>query len=481
MKAQFTFLSGARAGQVAIFSQPYVGLGRHPQNELQFDPDEDLDVSARHAAVSREGDLYVLRDLGSTNGTYVNGKRLTSDHVLATKDVIRFGVNGPQLEFTAIGEPRRAAGPAAAAKGTVVFGEKADPPPAPPKLGPEALKTPRRTPGPGTQTRIQAAVAAETHKQRRTTFALLGLLVLVSAAYVWQSRVASQAIQRQREVLLGQVDSLVSQIGSLAAGSEGLKSALDSARGDAERLRGQLRAAPNDERTINELRRRLNLAIEQQKMLAGAATLDATGIAERNRDAIALVFVQHEDGRIFTGTAFVVRSDPLGGYLVTNKHVVTDSATGRPAPRIGVVLEGTPQNFRGDVAALHPGADVALIRVSVHRGFPTAVALGDSTPLPTMGQPTATIGFPMGLDLKGSEDWRTIGVASTLSLGTVSRTLPDLLQLDSYGAQGSSGSPVFDRQGRVIGVLFGGQPGSNGRIIYAVPVRAVHQLLAASP
>ncbi len=78
MKAQFTFLSGPRTGQVAIFSQPYVGLGRHPQNELQFDPDEDLDVSARHAGVTREGDLYVLRDLGSTNGTYVNNRRLTA-------------------------------------------------------------------------------------------------------------------------------------------------------------------------------------------------------------------------------------------------------------------------------------------------------------------------------------------------------------------------------------------------------------------
>ena len=36
-------------------------------------------------------------------------------------------------------------------------------------------------------------------------------------------------------------------------------------------------------------------------------------------------------------------------------------------------------------------------------------------------------------------------------------------------AQGSSGSAVFDKRGFVIGVLFGGAAGSNGRIIYAVP------------
>ena len=484
MKAQFTFLSGPRAGQVAIFSQPYVGLGRHPQNELQFDPDEDLDVSARHAGVTREGDLYVLRDLGSTNGTYVNNKRLATQHVLATKDVIRLGPKGPELEFTAIGgAPRQAMPPTAGgapAQGTAVYGSQAELPPLPPKP-PSVAPRMRPTPGPGTQTKIQAAVAAETRKHRRTTWVLVALLVVLAGAYVWQSRVASEALAAQRALLVAQVDSLMAQMTDLSSRSEGLRTALDSARGDARLLRQQLAAAPDDEKTIAELRQRLESAVQQQRTLAGAATLDATGIANRNRDAIAMIFVQYADGRVFTGTGFVVKTDPLGGYLVTNKHVVTDSATGQNAVRLGVVPEGSDQNFKGDIVAVHPTADVALIRVSVHRGFPGAVTLADSLPLPSMGAPTATIGFPMGLDLQGGQDWKTVGVAATLSLGTVSRVLPDLLQLDSYGAQGSSGSPIFDRQGRVIGVLYGGQPGSNGRIIYAVPVRAVHQLLAASP
>jgi S1-C subfamily serine protease len=57
----------------------------------------------------------------------------------------------------------------------------------------------------------------------------------------------------------------------------------------------------------------------------------------------------------------------------------------------------------------------------------------------------------------------------TLGIGTVSKSLPDTLQFDAYAAQGSSGSPVFDSHGLVIGVLFGGQAESNGRIVYAVP------------
>src|SRR5262245_66634790 len=120
MKAKFTVLSGARAGQTSVFSQAYICIGRHPQCELQFDPDKDLDVSSRHAAVALDGLMYVLRDLGSTNGTFVNGQRLTTDHVLATKDVVRFGQQGPEVEFAAIGATHPALAASAPARGTVL-------------------------------------------------------------------------------------------------------------------------------------------------------------------------------------------------------------------------------------------------------------------------------------------------------------------------------------------------------------------------
>jgi len=45
--AQFTFLSGARVGQVETFRKAYIGLGRHPLSDVRFDVDRDLDVSSR--------------------------------------------------------------------------------------------------------------------------------------------------------------------------------------------------------------------------------------------------------------------------------------------------------------------------------------------------------------------------------------------------------------------------------------------------
>ncbi len=484
MKAQFTFLSGARTGQTDIFSQAHIGIGRHPQSELRFDAEKDLDVSSRHASVTLVGDFYVLRDLGSTNGTMVNGKRLTGDHVLATGDVVRFGANGPQVEFTAIGAAPTppAAAPATAPappkpEGTVVFGQAPPPlPPPPPKLTPEQMRTPRRTPGPGTQTRVRMEVKRQTRTLRNTALGLFGLLVALSGLYLWQVRQTGEALATQRRLLLGQVDSLMQEIRSLSEGSVGLRTALDSAEAEANRLRQLLAQAPNDASQIAELRNRLEAALKQQRTLAGAATMDARGIAAANRDAIALVFVEFPSGKVVTGTAFAVQSDPTGGLLLTNKHVVVDT-NGALASRIGIVFEGSRQNFRADILRVSGDADLALLRASVHRGFPVVKGLADTTRAVEVGEPAAILGFPLGLDLEGGSDWAQRGVAATLSLGTVSRIQPGLLQLDGYGAQGSSGSPILNRDGYVIGILYGGQPGTNGRVLYSVPVRFARTLL----
>lgn len=481
MKAKFTFLSGARAGQTSIFSQAHIGIGRHPQCELQFDAEKDLDVSSRHAQVILNGSLYVLRDLGSTNGTFVNGKRLGGEHVLATKDVIRFGIKGPELEFGAIMDQRLSPVPLAGPAGTVVFGmAEPAPAPAPPVLTPDQMKQPRRTPGPGTQTRVKLAVRKETKGLRRTALILFGLLVLMSGAYLWQAANSSRRLAEQRALLLAQSDSLVQRIETLSAGGAAMEVELDSARKAAASLQVQLQAGPTDAGVIAELRKRLDAAMRQQRNLAGAATLDATRMAADNRDAVALVFVEFANKSVYTGTAFAVQSDPNGGLLVTNKHVVVDSTDGAIAVRIGVVFNGSAQNFRADVVRVHPDADLALLRVSVHRGFPTVRTLAPKDRSGGLGEPVGIMGFPLGLDLVHGKDWASMGAAATLSLGTVSRVLPDLLQLDSYGAQGSSGSPVFDRKGDVLGVVYGGQKGSNGRILYAVPVRFVHEVMSGN-
>lgn len=64
-----------------------VTVGRLADNSLQID---DASVSSRHAEIYLEGDKYHLHDLGSTNGTFVNGEQIT-DAILKHGDEVRFG------------------------------------------------------------------------------------------------------------------------------------------------------------------------------------------------------------------------------------------------------------------------------------------------------------------------------------------------------------------------------------------------------
>ncbi|MGE3544811.1 MAG: FHA domain-containing protein, partial [Kofleriaceae bacterium] len=75
-------------GKSAIELQQQQGLGRHPKNMIQL---LDTIVSKEHVIIERQGPLMVLRDLGSMNGTYINGERVTGIRPLRHGDEIRMG------------------------------------------------------------------------------------------------------------------------------------------------------------------------------------------------------------------------------------------------------------------------------------------------------------------------------------------------------------------------------------------------------
>lgn len=68
---------------------PYpLRIGRDPGNGLRLSHDT---VSRLHAELSRQDNLWILRDLGSTNGTTVNGRRVTGSVVVHDGDMVGFG------------------------------------------------------------------------------------------------------------------------------------------------------------------------------------------------------------------------------------------------------------------------------------------------------------------------------------------------------------------------------------------------------
>ena len=120
-------------------------------------------------------------------------------------------------------------------------------------------------------------------------------------------------------------------------------------------------------------------------------------------------------------------------------------------------------------------ADLALIKVDIRGGTP-AVSLNSRADTLRQGDPIALIGYPLGTDLPMSGEY----ARTSFWAGSVSKVLDDVIQVDGYGAQGASGSPIFDRNGEVVGILYGGQEGSGGRIVYAAPAGAALELMESA-
>lgn len=80
-------LDGDRAGDVVAIGDRALRVGRKPDNDLVL---ADEKTSGAHAEIVSEGDRFLLRDLGSTNGTFLDGKRVT-ELVLSAGDVVTFG------------------------------------------------------------------------------------------------------------------------------------------------------------------------------------------------------------------------------------------------------------------------------------------------------------------------------------------------------------------------------------------------------
>jgi len=74
---------GANAGQIHQVAKPRVVLGRGAECDLQL---QDSEVSRRHAMLEIHGDEALVSDLGSTNGTYVDGVRIKSATIAGNQE-----------------------------------------------------------------------------------------------------------------------------------------------------------------------------------------------------------------------------------------------------------------------------------------------------------------------------------------------------------------------------------------------------------
>lgn len=460
MAIELRITGGARAGLTQTFEKSVISIGRHPMSDLHFDTKKDLDVSTRHAEIRAVDGRYSVVDHQSTNGTFVNGERVAprGSRELRTGDVIMFGTGGPTVDVQIQGQRAASTGATRVSSAT----EAATRP---------SASIPAFVPVPGApvtahQRPTTERIAIAVHEQTRGLRIAVGTAVVVlgglAVGLYWMGHREAAARDSEIAMLLAKNDT--------------------TSRAFQARLAGM-----NDTALTNSLQRRNDSLIKVTREARGSkASADAqirlqqdndirqkfsrmnfTAVRAANDQAIVLIVSNLQQGLEATGFSVTA-----AGLIVTNRHVVFDS-TGQ-ATRISVKFANTTRWLPAHIVKTAEGEknDLALIQVDDAATYPKVRAIAASVDTP-VGGAIATLGFPDGTDSPMDGP----AANTVLTLGTVSKLVPDVLQIDSYATHGSSGSPVFDEHGHVIGVIWGGLTESEGRIVYAVPADHLNALL----
>lgn len=460
MKLRLRIRTGGLAGRGFEFPGGTVRVGRRPGLELSFDPERDPGVSGIHAELVEAAGEWVVRDLASRNGTFLNGipvvAGLEGGATLRDGDRITFGAGGPEVEVALAGN---------------------------------------------TLSRIRAEAGRQTRFLRLTVI-LLGLgLGGALITFVALHQVRESGFQQERARLLAETEEALAEIAVLSAARERereevvsrdaagspdprapgdpasglnmelatLTEALRRSEAELQEIREALRRAPEsgssgrvEEEGTEGLRRQLQAATAALRRQQLAGSLDLETVQRGNRQAVALVFVEAMSGEVVTGTAFAVRPD---GTLLTVRHLVRPEAENALPRRIAVQFSDSDQVWPARLLAVSEEVDLAALRVENIAGA-VPVIRGINTRPDTLGGGVAvgSLGFPLG----GSAEAGS-GVARPLvTAGVLGALRPTELEVFGYGDVGASGSPVFDGAGEVVGILFGGRTEGLEQILLAV-------------
>jgi len=418
VKVVVEIVAGARAGQRLEFDDPQVvRFGRHPTCEVAFDAVADRDASSRHAELRREGAGYVLADLGSANGTRLAGVTVNGRAAMTPGAEIEFGAGGPRCRVIYDG----------GAAHTV-----------PPTMMKPGSLAPAQTGGKVGQRTVAMMIDQALHRVRRGSRRLqliviaLGvslIAVIATAAIAWRLRPPADVALRREMVKV-----------------------MDEQRAASAQERAAL------QNKLDELQARLARA----KGPGGG-----TEIARANHDAIFLVTVKTSTGEEGFCTAFAAASD----RLITNAHCVAAAEdlrrrggtifvvqNGHPDVRLPVERMKRIAGFAPTGASISP--DVGWLKVA--GGLARVVTLAPAAEYQRLstGDPMFTYGFPGRLaDAAAPEATFVEGVVgriTTLDGRSGDAKEAQLIQHSAFTSGGTSGSPIFDAEGRAVAVNTGG-------------------------
>ena len=190
----------------------------------------------------------------------------------------------------------------------------------------------------------------------------------------------------------------------------------------------------------------------------GQSELKPYQIEQTYGSAVLFVLVADENKKVFkTGSGFVISKD---GFAVTNHHVVVDGKY------IEMRLPNGKQYPVAHVISYDAPRDLAVVQLETTDPLPV-VKMGDSDKV-VLGEQAVAIGSPKGMEHTISDGlvsaWRDSGKGFKM------------IQISVPISHGSSGGPLFNMQGEVIGVTSAGlEDGQN--LNFAIPINIVKEVL----
>jgi S1-C subfamily serine protease len=177
-----------------------------------------------------------------------------------------------------------------------------------------------------------------------------------------------------------------------------------------------------------------------------------------------------------SGSGVLFRPDDQRGvFVLTNNHVISDAE-----PRQVTVSSSDDHIYTAAQVWADAESDVAVLRLDGGDDLPTAV-FGDSDGV-RVGQWVLAVGSPFGLNQTVTHGIISARERGQISLGSAIR-IKDFLQTDAAINPGSSGGPLVNLEGEVVGLntAIASNTGGNSGVAFSIPInlakRVVKQLL----
>ncbi len=441
----------------------HIVIGRAAGCTIALRTVSDTVVSKHHAVVDIEDDgTAAVSDLGSKNGTYLNGQPISGRTLLKPGDRLMFGWTGPLFEVRALAGREMAEGE----------GAPYQPDRQPPKTlegmvisaGEAARDKTGVRPGVFLRTMARQMVRESSTAFRAVTLVLL-VVLLAGMGVAWRS------LSRQTAAAEARLQTAERELLAQRASSDSAQRRSDTL---ITRLEGELTAARRSavsRAVLDSLEARLRDAEARAHTAGSAGGSDFARVARESQRAVGLVVVRFGAGDSVMGSGFAITRS---GYFVTNRHVVRpeDRATSPRAIEVVQADDNTPQAAEVVVVSSDQDQDIAILRIRGFRGHAVRAVdwFGRGA---QQGAPAAMLGFPLGTQLALDEQGF---VRTTMFAGIIAQVGPDWIRFGGTTFNGASGSPVFNAAGEVIAVHFGVLRDGPG-LGFSVPMSRVRRWL----